>query len=386
MLLKLIRIRSAWPFAVAALLLLLLGCGGGNSTNIPSPSPTPALTGPEFVYVGPSSTAEILIFPVDLSTGALGAPSSIAPPNTIVGSVADPGGKVLYAADFQNASMHEYSINGSTGALSEFPGSPFPAQSSFGSSNVYVDTQNKFIYEDNCGLARSSSGALTQIASTCLPSVQSVRSAVDPTDRFVIQACQDRDFPICVAALDPTTGLLQRTSSVPMFNFTPHDVAVTPSGSFIYVSGLFDPSAPGAPPDPHERVLFFTLDRNSGILNQFGQLEFGTRLDVTTMAMHPSGKFIYVSDSANVFGFSINSANGTLTPVSGSPFPGHLQFGFSSTLRVDPSGQFLYLAADDINAIAGYKIDSTTGALTSVPGSPFAVGGHPLTMTVVRTP
>src|SRR5262249_44333261 len=60
---------------------------------------------------------------------------------------------------------------------------------------------------------------------------------------------------------------------------------------------------------------------------------------------------------------------------SGSPFPA------GSTPRsaaVDPSGKFLYVANFAFPApgnVSGYTINSSSGALTAIPGSPFATGG-----------
>jgi DNA-binding beta-propeller fold protein YncE len=67
--------------------------------------------------------------------------------------------------------------------------------------------------------------------------------------------------------------------------------------------------------------------------------------------------------------------------VTGSPFSA------GSTpyeLAIDPSGKYLYVAIGGADRIAGFSIDSATGALTPVPGSPvtgdgyvnFVVGDH----------
>src|SRR6202035_1672396 len=86
------------------------------------------------------------------------------------------------------------------------------------------------------------------------------------------------------------------------------------------------------------------------------------------IAAHPNGKFLYVT-AQGILGYTIDSATGGLTPIAGSPFPFSLT-GTPSSLAVDPSGNFAY-AVTLGNDVSGYTIDPTTGALTLIVGSPF---------------
>lgn len=99
------------------------------------------------------------------------------------------------------------------------------------------------------------------------------------------------------------------------------------------------------------------------------------------LALDPSDKFLFASDTTppgNVLAYTIDST-GALTPVAGSPFPA--VSGSTNTypyqLAVDSSGKFLYVDLMFSNQIAAFSIDSTTGALTAVPGSPFSTGTMP---------
>lgn len=86
---------------------------------------------------------------------------------------------------------------------------------------------------------------------------------------------------------------------------------------------------------------------------------------------HPNQAFAYVSNqtSGDISAYSI-AANGTLTPVAGSPFAGPAG---AVAVTVDPTGRFLY-AAGTGNQIRSYSIDATGGLtnpvnlpMTSVP-------------------
>jgi 6-phosphogluconolactonase (cycloisomerase 2 family) len=95
----------------------------------------------------------------------------------------------------------------------------------------------------------------------------------------------------------------------------------------------------------------------------------------------PSGRFIYTPDigapQAVISGLSVDTNTGVLTQMSGSPFS-TLIMGFPFSIAVHPSGKFFYANLVTLSSIEGWNIDSITGALTSdVEGSPFAVGSSP---------
>jgi 6-phosphogluconolactonase len=55
---------------------------------------------------------------------------------------------------------------------------------------------------------------------------------------------------------------------------------------------------------------------------------------------------------------------------------------FPLNIVVDPTGTFAYVANQNSNDISVYAVDSTTGALTQVPGSPFAAGDNPRAVAI----
>jgi 6-phosphogluconolactonase len=87
------------------------------------------------------------------------------------------------------------------------------------------------------------------------------------------------------------------------------------------------------------------------------------------LAMGSSGQFLYAPLlSGGIAGFSIDSSTGALSDIPGSPCDtGNLPF----TLASDPLGRFLYAVDTNLSSVEGFKIDATTGALTSIVGSPF---------------
>jgi len=116
---------------------------------------------------------------------------------------------------------------------------------------------------------------------------------------------------------------------------------------------------------------------------------FFISLVVPSLVTPVSGQFAYVpnTSSGNVSGYTINATNGRLNPIAGSPFTAGL---FPTSVAVDPTGKLAYVAnsgstANGQGPVSGYTINAITGALTPIPGSPFAAGGFPDSLAVDAT-
>jgi 6-phosphogluconolactonase (cycloisomerase 2 family) len=118
------------------------------------------------------------------------------------------------------------------------------------------------------------------------------------------------------------------------------------------------------------QIAAFRADPYSGVLTQLSGSPYTVGDGVRSVALHPSGKFLYAAnpgqDENDVSLFAINS-NGTLNEI----FP-RTPVGTSPTLvAVDSAGAYLYVANTLSNNISVFSIDSSSGALTAVTGSPF---------------
>ncbi len=348
---KTLALLFAQLLFVSSLVLTVTSCGGSSS---PPPITVPH-TSAEFLYVAtntfPSNTPQqVLGFPIDLSTGALGSPVSVSTANAPVGIVADPAGKFLYFTDELTGSIHGFILNQASGALTELAGSPFPARpdgSNIFPGLLFTDITGNFVYEVHgvlWGLSKSSTGGLTPFGGF---QGNALTASFHPTNQFVYTGeCDGRfNLPVCLYDRNSAGALgnvpLESINSIAAA--TVHDTAVHPGGGFLYGSGNFDPSPPGQPPAGTAVVLSFAIDRNTGLLSPLPALM--TNLEpsenFTDIAMHPAGKFLYVNTQDKIFGFAIN-AQGGLTAVPGSPFPGKLTPATGWGFRIDATGQFLY--------------------------------------------
>ena len=117
-----------------------------------------------------------------------------------------------------------------------------------------------------------------------------------------------------------------------------------------------------------------------GWLSVFSTLAIG----FVCLAAPLRAQFAYVANlsSNNVSAYSIG-ANGALTPVPGSPFAAGT---FPFSVAVDPTGKFAYVTnvSSNNNNVSAYSIGAN-GALTPVPGSPLAAGTFPTSVAVDPT-
>src|SRR6516225_5280075 len=88
-------------------------------------------------------------------------------------------------------------------------------------------------------------------------------------------------------------------------------------------------------------------------------------------------QFAYVAnaDSGDISAYSIDS-NGSLTPVPGSPFAAGIE---PFSVSVDFIARFAYATNFSGSNVSAYRI-SSNGALTPVSGSPFETGAGPISV------
>lgn len=107
----------------------------------------------------------------------------------------------------------------------------------------------------------------------------------------------------------------------------------------------------------------------------------------------PKVRFGYAATEQGVYAFRMVASNGAGSQVFGSPFVAKTNASSAASaasVLVHPSGDFLYVADEDINSISLFKINHTTGALTeALPRTPLTsssgVGLSPAVMTMDKS-
>jgi 6-phosphogluconolactonase len=140
------------------------------------------------------------------------------------------------------------------------------------------------------------------------------------------------------------------------------------SSHFVYAT------LPGA-----NQIIVFREDPASGVLTQITGSPYSVGNGASSLVLHPSGKFLYVSNpgvngqNENDISLFTIATDGALTEV----FPRTTvapNATLPTLLAMDPAGAFLYVANSGSKNISVFSIDASTGALTQVNGSPFFIG------------
>ncbi len=237
-----------------------------------------------------------------------------------------------------------------------------------------VPGQAKFAYVTNLFdstvsiyLVDGSSGQLTPNGAPRFVSQMSAPDAVAADPSGKFLYVADRgNFNLFAYTIDATTGFLTPISS-PVIANVPFALAMHPSGKFLFMA-----NGPGS-------VATYRID-STGAATFVAQTASAAG-GAISVAVDPSGKFVYSANvNANtVSAYSVDTSTGLLTQIPGSPFPAGPNPVF---VAVHPSGKFLY--ADNANgqSVSAYTLDSITGALTEIAGSPFTVGSIPEAMAL----
>lgn len=112
----------------------------------------------------------------------------------------------------------------------------------------------------------------------------------------------------------------------------------------------------------------------SGSLNTVTQTSPPALSGSTIDTMTVQGNFLYLpfGDTTSVVqGLTIDHTTGLLTPIPGSPFPIQATGATADMVVADPKGRFLYVGSEFTGSISEFQINSTTGALSEISGSPF---------------
>ena len=180
-----------------------------------------------------------------------------------------------------------------------------------------------------------------------------------PDNRFALAADLGLD-QLLVYRFDPAHGTLAPND--PPFaqadpGAGPRHFVFAPSGKFVYLINEIGSS-----------VTVFSYDGDRGGLHKVETIstlpkDFKGANDGAEIAVSRDGRFLYGSNRGHnsIAVFSIDSSNGTLTPVEHVSTEGKTPRNFA----IDPTGRYLFAANQDSDRIVIFRIDPQTGRLAS---------------------
>ena len=329
--------RLIGSLVLSVLVFLFLSCGGSSR---------PA----GLLLVISQGAADVTSYGIDLNTGSLSHINTAAavPGNTTPTAIAlDPTGSFAYVTD--------QATGGGSGSISAYSVKRDGTLSSAGSTTatllnpvaLTIDKGGHFLFLTNQGsnnVSVFSIGASASLTAVCPPNTT----------------------PPC--GFDSGVPATAGSSSA-----APSGVAITPSGNFLYVANQGQNTVSG-----------FKVNSSPGFLTPVPGSPFAVGSSPRGLAIDPGGKYLYVANegSNNVSAFTICAStlpscmavDGSLVQVAGSPFSAGLG---PVSLAVDPSDNFLYVAATNSNQLSAYRLSPSTGALTPLTTPTESTGTNP---------
>jgi 6-phosphogluconolactonase (cycloisomerase 2 family) len=240
-----------------------------------------------------------------------------------------------------SASISAFTIDPLRGLLSELSGSPFPTT---GNPTAFTFSGNNFIY-----VANGAAGTISAFGVNANGSLSAV-----PGSPFT------------------APGTMQPNLSA---------LAVDPKAGFLYATDF-----------ANSTVVGFSIQSNGALSNVGGSPFALDGVSPLGIAIDATGTFLYAGDrqinpfvsgsTGSISGLKINGSSGALTPLARSPFTTGANTTAAGYMTIDPKNQFLYNSNPNDNSITVSAINTTTGVLTQVTGTPFSLGTEPSWITV----
>jgi 6-phosphogluconolactonase len=312
---------------------------------------------------------------LNLKNGSLSRPELAAETKDPSFVAFHPNKKFLYAVNEGQASVSAFAIDAKTGKLTYLNSQPSQGGAP---CHLVVDATGKNV------LAANYSGG----SCICIPIEPDGKLAkassfqqhvgkrkhghsihVDKANKFAV--CADLGLDkIIVYRFDPEKGTLA-ANDPPAFNTPkgagPRHFAWHPNHQFAYING-----------ESNMTVIVCAYDAEKGaftqkqVLSTLPKTEKRKGGSTAEVVVHPSGKFVYVSnrDPYNSIAiFSCNPKTGMLKAV------GHESRNVKTprNFAIEPMGQYMLIANQSSNSVMSLRINQKTGALTPT-GSVIEVG------------
>jgi 6-phosphogluconolactonase (cycloisomerase 2 family) len=206
-----------------------------------------------------------------------------------------------------------------------------------------------------------------------------------PTRGF-LYADDESDNTVSGYVIDPSNGNLTAVPGSPFMvgaaRSSPasflRSITIDPQGHYVYVL------------DWQGDIVAFSIDLSTGALTPLSTTALGISGAFALTVSSRNVLYVIGSPSGNpaeadIAAYSVNSATGALTPVAGSPFTFSSPSGSMDAVTgygwdIDPAARFFYVSFTQegavprpVGAYTVASIDPTSGALTAVAGSPFAL-------------
>jgi 6-phosphogluconolactonase (cycloisomerase 2 family) len=238
----------------------------------------------------------------------------------------DKSKRFLYVAHGDHTEISSYSIDPNTGKLGFLNRKP---SGGYNGAHICVSKTKPFLFVSNIF-----SGTVASVAINGDGSIGAIADIYVPPG---------------------PTGHLSRQHSA-----NPHEVVEDPKGNFIHVADL-----------GKDRVYHVSVDPGTGKLTELGSFDIQPAMCSRHLDFTQDGRYAYIlaEHAGSVIACTYNEKTGAMTPVqmlSSLPDDFVGAYNDAAEIAVHPSGKFVYLSNRGPANIGAYKIDNTTGRLSPI--------------------
>jgi 6-phosphogluconolactonase len=226
----------------------------------------------------------------------------------------DPAGGFLYVANVQSANISVFSINASSGVLTQIVGSPF--QINVSPLNMQLTPSGKYLYvtapSEPYGLIEGFSvnaGELDPVSVTSTGGVNPNGLAIDPTGTYLYAAntASNSISIFTIASSGANAGALTEVPGSPFDDIydDPFALILDSAGQYLYVANQVS-----------NNVAVYSITSSTGspvaLTTSTTTFAFTTETSPSFLAFDPSGKYLFVGNqgsSAGIEAFSVSSGN-----------------------------------------------------------------------------
>jgi len=262
-------------------------------------------------------------------------------------------------------------------------------------------------------------GEMTPVQTAAFKGVEkpgaSTPLAITPDHRVLIAGVRSQPFQAVSFAIDPKTGQLSHIGNGPLAD-SMANIAVDHTGKFLFsasyggnkvaLNPLTANGVAGEPtqviptglnahaflPSPDNRFVFatnlgsdqvlaFAFDASAGALtpNDPPSYKVPDKSGPRHFVFHPNGKFVYLIHELNgdVAAFSYEAKSGAWDEIQRTTalpegFNGKEsnQKPWAADIHITPDGRFLYASERTTSTLTAYKVDASSGKLTTVGSVP----------------
>ena len=331
-------------------------------------------------YFVSRETNEIHGYTINSSNGMLSGLSSGAPfaTGSAPRAVAiDSSGTVLYVANCDSGNVSGFRIDEISGTLSALPGSPYVAGSQ--PVAIAIDAAGHYAYVANYGSNSISayaidpvSGALAALSgSPYAAATRPVAIALHP-DVPNLYVINQGDIGLANDSLTHyaigATGALSLASRSDYVALLSASMVFDRTGRRIYSTSLVG-----------YQILVHEVQQDGSLSTE----SYTTRSPGERIALHPTAPFVFVTNTGinehSLSVYTLDTLSGAPAEIAGSPYETGNE---PNSIAFHPDGSFVYVTDLTYGGVRGYAVDVTTGSLTPIPGSPFALGASYIAVAV----